>query len=59
MAQVEAINVDSPDDVMEQDIEHLKSAWQEALDDQRPGVAPGPVFRRVREKLATGRIAGS
>jgi hypothetical protein len=59
MAQVEAINVVLPDDVMEQDIAHLKTAWQEALDDKRPGVAPGPVFRRVREKFATGRITGS
>ncbi len=59
MAQVEAMNVALPDDVVEQDIAHLKTAWQEALEDTRPGVAPGPVFRRVREKFATGRIAES
>jgi hypothetical protein len=53
MAQVEAINVALPDDVMERDIAHLETVWQEALDDKRPGVAPGPVFRRVREKFAT------
>lgn len=58
MAQVEAMKVALPDDVMEQDIAHLKTAWQEALEDTQPGVEPGPVFRRVREKFATGGIAG-
>ena len=59
MAQVEAMNVASPDDVVEQDIAHLRTAWREALEDKGPGVAPGPVFSRIREKFATGGIAES
>ena len=54
MAQLGAMDVALQDDGVEQNIAHLKTAWQEALEDKRPGVAPGPVFRRVREKFATG-----
>ena len=60
MAQMEATKVSPPvvdARAGEFDLEHLQGVWREAVQDTRPGVAPEPVFRRLREKFAIARIA--
>jgi hypothetical protein len=57
MAQMEITRVVPSPEVMDDstadaDLEYLQSVWREAVQDQRPGVAPEPVFRRLREKFA-------
>jgi hypothetical protein len=47
------------DQPAESDLEYLQSVWREAVQDKRPGVAPEPVFRRLREKFAVARDARS
>jgi len=61
MAQIEATRV-SPstefdDQAAEFDVEYLQNIWTEVVQDKRPGVAPEPVFRRLREKFAVARDA--
>jgi hypothetical protein len=57
MAQMETTRVSLSPQVMddpatEPDVEYLQSIWREAMQDTRPGIAPEPVFRRLREKFA-------
>ncbi len=33
------------------DVEHLRAAWEEALQDDRPGLDPEPINARLREKF--------
>lgn len=60
MAQMEATRV-SPSVLDDQadkvDLEYLQNIWREAVQDTRPGVAPEPVFRRLRERFAVARTA--
>ena len=57
MAQVEITKASLSPEVMddrltEDDVTCLQNIWREAIEDKRPGVAPEPVFRRLREKFA-------
>lgn len=52
---------DSPSEVLEEalrgwsetpeEVEALRSVCQAAIDDTRPGLAPGPVFDRLEQRL--------
>jgi len=59
MAQMETRVSRSPevmdDRPIEDDVAYLQSIWREAIGNKRPGVAPEPVFRRLREKFAVAQ----